>query len=257
MKKRFDGQTAVVTGGAGGIGRATVEAFARDGANVAICEIDFDAADAAARDVAETFGVKCTAYKCDVSDPANVEDVFNRVVEELGGLSILINNAGVTRDNLIYKMTEDDWDTVMGVHLRGAFVCSRAAQRVMVENTYGKIVNISSTSALGNRGQLNYSTAKAGLQGFTRTLALELGRYNINVNCVAPGFIDTEMTRATARRMGLDPEEFKKQRAQGIAVQRVGVPADVANVVAFLSSDEAGFVSGQIVYVSGGPETRR
>jgi len=257
MGKRFDGQTAIVTGGAGGIGRATVDVFARDGANVAICEIDIDAAQAAAKEVEEAFGAKCVAYKCDVSDPANVEEVFGRVVEDLGGLSILVNNAGVTRDNLIFKMTDDDWDTVMGVHLRGAFVCSRAAQRVMVENKYGKIVSISSTSALGNRGQVNYSTAKAGLQGFTRTLALELGRYNINVNCVAPGFIDTEMTRLTARRIGIDPEEYKKQRAQGIAVQRVGEPADVANVVAFLSSDDAGFVSGQIIYVSGGPETKR
>ncbi|WP_373086642.1 SDR family NAD(P)-dependent oxidoreductase, partial [Sneathiella sp.] len=193
MTKRFEGQTAVVTGGAGGIGRAIAETFARGGARVAICEINIESAIAAAKDITETFGVECAAYQCDVSDPANVEDVFGRIVDELGGLSILINNAGVTRDNLIFKMSDDDWDTVMGVHLRGAFVCSRAAQRVMVENNYGKIVNISSTSALGNRGQVNYSTAKAGLQGFTRTLALELGRYNINVNCVAPGFIDTEM----------------------------------------------------------------
>lgn len=257
MEKRFDGQVAVVTGGAGGIGKATAEVFAKGGANVAILEIDIDAAQAAASEIAAAHGTKCAAYRCDVSDMANVEDVVGSIVDELGGLSILVNNAGVTRDNLIFKMSEDDWDTVMGVHLKGAFVCSRAAQRIMVENKYGKIVNISSTSALGNRGQVNYSTAKAGLQGFTRTLALELGRYNINVNCVAPGFIDTEMTRSTAKRIGIDPEEYKKQRAENIAVRRVGVPEDVANTVAFLASDDAGFVSGQVIYVSGGPETRR
>lgn len=257
MGKRFEGRTAVVTGGAGGIGRATAETFARDGANVAILEINIDAANEAAEAIAAAHGVKCRAYKCDVSDRGNVESVFEEVVKDLGGLHILVNNAGVTRDNLIFKMSDEDWDTVMGVHLKGAFVCSRAAQKIMVENNYGRIVNLSSTSALGNRGQVNYSTAKAGLQGFTRTLALELGRFSITVNCVAPGFIDTEMTRATARRLGIEPEEYKEQRAKGIAVQRVGVPEDVANVVTFLSSDEAGFVSGQVIYVSGGPETRR
>ncbi|SLN63777.1 3-oxoacyl-ACP reductase FabG [Oceanibacterium hippocampi] len=257
MGNRFAGRTAVVTGGGGGIGRETAATFARDGANVAILDLDIATAQAAAEAIAAEHGVKAMAFECDVADPARVDATFDEIVKQLGGLDILVNNAGVTRDNLIFKMQEDDWDTVMNVHLRGAFVCSRAAQRVMVDNAYGKIVNISSTSALGNRGQVNYSTAKAGLQGFTRTLALELGRYNINVNCVAPGFIDTEMTRASARRRGFDPEDFKAERAKNIAVRRVGKPEDVANVVAFLCSDEAGFVSGQIVYVSGGPETRR
>ncbi|MEQ8322538.1 MAG: 3-oxoacyl-ACP reductase FabG [Rhodospirillales bacterium] len=257
MSKKFSGRTAVVTGGAGGIGRATAEEFARGGANVAICEINIDAASAAAEDIAKTHGVICKAYKCDVSDVADVDAMVGDVVENLGSLDILVNNAGITRDNLIFKMSDDDWDLVMGVHLKGTFVCTRAAQRIMVEKQYGKIVNISSTSALGNRGQVNYSTAKAGLQGFTRTLALELGRYNINVNCVAPGFIDTEMTQATAMRLGFDPEEYKAERAKNIAVRRVGVPQDIANTVSFLCSDESSFVSGQVIYVSGGPETRR
>lgn len=257
MSKRFSGRTAVVTGGAGGIGRATAEEFARGGANVAICEINIDAATEAAEAIAKEHGVPCKAYKCDVADVADVDAMVADIALNFGSLDILVNNAGVTRDNLIYKMSEDDWDTVMNVHLKGTFVCTRAAQRVMVDSQYGKIVNVSSTSSLGNRGQANYSTAKAGLQGFTRTLALELGRYNINVNCVAPGFIDTEMTRATAVRLGFDPEEYKAQRAKNIAVRRVGVPQDVANTVAFLCSDDASFLSGQVIYVSGGPETRR
>ncbi len=257
MTKRFSGRKAVVTGGAGGLGRATAELFARDGADVAICEIDIETAAKTANEISSAHGVKCIASECDVSNFESVETAFGGIAEDLGGLDILVNNAGVTRDNLIFKMSDTDWDTVMGVHLRGAFACSRAAQRIMVDQKFGKIVNISSTSALGNRGQVNYSTAKAGLQGFTRTLALELGRFNINVNCVAPGFIDTEMTRSTAQRLGIDPEEYKQQRAKNIAVQRVGVPQDVANVVAFLCSDDAGFVSGQVIYVSGGPETRR
>jgi 3-oxoacyl-[acyl-carrier protein] reductase len=150
-------------------------------------------------------------------------------------------------------MSDEDWDTVMNVHLKGAFHCSRAAQKYMVQQKYGRIISLSSASALGNRGQANYSTAKAGLQGFTRTLAVELGPFGITVNAVAPGFIDTEMTRATSRKMGLDPDERIAEAAKMIPVRRVGQPRDVANVICFLSSDEAGFVSGQIIYVAGGP----
>ncbi len=150
-------------------------------------------------------------------------------------------------------MSEDDWDTVLTVHLKGAFLCSRAAQKYMVHQKYGRIVSLSSASALGNRGQANYSSAKAGLQGFTRTLAIELGPFGITVNAVAPGFIDTEMTRSTARRQGLDPDEVIAHAAKTIPVRRVGQPRDVANVICFLSSEEAGFVSGQIIYVAGGP----
>jgi 3-oxoacyl-[acyl-carrier protein] reductase len=174
------------------------------------------------------------------------------VVEELGGLHILVNNAGVTRDNLLFKMTEDDWDMVMNVHLRGSFLMSRAAQSHMVGQKYGKIVNLSSVSALGNRGQANYSAAKMGLQGFTRTLALELGPFGVNVNAIAPGFIVTDMTDDTARRVGMDPEDFRKAAAERNPVRRVGYPEDIAAAAAFLCSDEASYITGQTLYVDGG-----
>jgi len=166
---------------------------------------------------------------------------------------VLVNNAGVIRDNLLFKMSDDDWDTVMGVHLRGAFLMSRAAQQHMVAQGFGRIISLSSSSALGNRGQANYSTAKAGLQGFTKTLAIELGQFGITVNAIAPGFIVTDMTAATAARVGMDFGEFQTAAAARIPVRRVGQPEDVANVASFLASDGAGFVSGQVIYVAGGP----
>jgi len=166
---------------------------------------------------------------------------------------VLVNNAGVLRDNLLFKMTESDWDTVMNVHLRGAFLCSRAAQKFMVEQKWGRIVCLSSTSALGNRGQANYSAAKAGLQGLTKTLAIELGPYGVTANAIAPGFIVTDMTAATAARVGMDFDKFQEAAATQIPVRRVGRPADIANTVSFLASEGAGFVSGQVIYVAGGP----
>ena len=256
MRNRFKGKVALVTGGARGIGLATARSFAEEGARVAICDIS----EAAAVEAVAGLGVdvvQALGAGCDVGDEAQVDAFFARVIAELGGLDILVNNAGVTRDNLLFKMSVEDWDTVMAVHLRGTFLCTRAAQRHMVEKRFGKIVNLSSTSALGNRGQANYSSAKAGLQAFTRTAAIELGPYNINVNAVAPGFVDTEMTRQTAARRGIDPEEYKKMRAKNVPLGRVGVPADIANVITFLCSEDASFVSGQIIYVKGGPETLR
>lgn len=250
------GRTAVVTGGGRGIGLAIGRRFAQNGDNVVLLDLDPGVADAAGR-IAEETGVTVKGMTCDVTDGASVTETFAAIADEFGSVDILINNAGVLRDNLIHKMSEDDWDTVMGVHLKGAYLCAKAAQTHMVPKRYGKIVNLSSTSSLGNRGQLNYSTAKAGLQGFTRTLALDLGKFSINVNCIAPGFIDTEMTRSTAERQGIAPEDYKKMKAEKIAIGRVGVPEDVANVANFLASDEASFVNGQIIYVSGGPETRR
>jgi 3-oxoacyl-[acyl-carrier protein] reductase len=176
-----------------------------------------------------------------------------KVVGELGPPSVLVNNAGVLRDNLIFKMSDDDWDTVLGVHLRGSFLMTRAAQKHMVEQRYGRIICLSSSSALGNRGQVNYSAAKAGLQGFTKTLAIELGQFGITANAVAPGFIATDMTAATAARVGMNFEDFQKAAASRIPVRRVGQPADVAHVISFLASEGAGFVSGQVIYVAGGP----
>jgi 3-oxoacyl-[acyl-carrier protein] reductase len=211
------------------------------------------AAEATAERIGARHDVASLGIKANVADGAEVDAAVQRVAAHFGSLDILVNNAGITRDNLIHKMTDDDWDSVAAVHLKGAFLCSRAAQREMVKGGWGRIVNLSSVSALGNRGQTNYATAKAGLQGMARTLSIELGRYGITVNAVAPGFIDTEMTRQTAIRMGRDPDDWKNEIASQIPVRRAGVPRDIANVIAFLCSDDASFVSGQVIYVAGGP----
>lgn len=257
MASSMLGRTAVISGGARGIGRAIAERFARNGAKIILLDLDQEAVKQTAEEIAEASGSDTLGIGCDVANRDSVEAAIEAGNARYGSIDILVNNAGVTRDNLIHKMPDEDWDLVMSVHLKGTFLCTSVAQRYMVANKYGKVVNISSTSSLGNRGQLNYSTAKAGLQGFTRTLALELGRFNINVNCIAPGFIDTEMTRATAKRLGFTPEEYKAKRAENIAIRRVGVPEDVANLASFLCDDEASYVNGQIIYLSGGPETRR
>jgi 3-oxoacyl-[acyl-carrier protein] reductase len=253
MAGRSEGRVALITGAARGIGAATAERLAEDGAAVALCDLDLAGAETSAAAIASRCGVKAIALKADVSRADEVERMVEEIVLRLGAVDILVNNAGITRDNLVHKMTEDDWDAVAGVHLRGAFLCSRAAQREMVKRNWGRIVNLSSVSALGNRGQTNYSTAKAGLQGMAKTLAIELGRYGITANAVAPGFIDSEMTRATAIRLGRDPEEWKEERAREIPVRRAGVPRDVANLIAFLCSDDASFISGQVIYIAGGP----
>jgi 3-oxoacyl-[acyl-carrier protein] reductase len=198
-------------------------------------------------------GMDAFAVRVDVTSHSEVENAVSGVVNRYGRLDILVNNAGVTKDSLIYKMTDEDWRTVMNVHLTGTFFCSRAAQKYMVENNYGRIINVSSTSALGSRGQANYAAAKAGIQGFTKTLAVELGRYSITANAVAPGFIETEMTRDTAARLGVDFDDFVAQRVQSIPVGRSGWPEDVAAAILYFASEEASFVSGQVLYVAGGP----
>ncbi|MEP6751408.1 MAG: 3-oxoacyl-ACP reductase FabG [Candidatus Dormiibacterota bacterium] len=244
---RFKDRVVLVTGGGRGIGAATAQLFAGEGAKVAVSDLD----EGPAQEVAGPIGG--LAIACNVSDRGQVESMVARTVKELGRLDVLVTCAGIIRDNLLFKMTDDDWDSVIDTHLKGTFLCAQAAQKHMVENKYGKMVFLSSTSALGNRGQTNYAAAKAGLQGMARTLAIELGPFNINVNTVAPGFVETRMTKATAERMGVDYEAFKLGAASQIPLRRVGQPEDIANVIAFLCSDEAGFVSGQNIYIRGGP----
>lgn len=251
---RLTDRVALVTGAARGIGAAIATRLAADGAAVAVLDLEESGTSDTVAAITDAGGT-AIGLGCDVADADQVEAAVARTATELGRLDILVNNAGVIRDNLLFKMTEDDWDTVLGVHLRGAFLCSRAAQKHMVEQRFGKIVNLSSTSALGNRGQANYSAAKAGMQGLTKTLAIELGPFGINVNAVAPGFIVTAMTDQTARRMGMDPEQLRQTVADSTPLRRPGVPDDVAGVVSFLVSDDASYVSGQVIYVAGGPRT--
>jgi 3-oxoacyl-[acyl-carrier protein] reductase len=245
-------RVAVVTGGARGIGAAVARRLAADGLAVAV--IDLRREDCAGTvDAITAAGGRALAVAADVSDSGQVSAAVETIVAELGPPAVLVNNAGVIRDNLLFKMTEEDWDTVLGVHLRGAFLMSRACQKHMVDARWGRIVNLSSSSALGNRGQANYSAAKAGMQGFTKTLAIELGQFGITANAIAPGFIVTDMTAATAARVGMEFEAFQQAAASQIPVRRVGQPDDIAHVASFLASEGAGFVSGQVIYVAGGP----
>ena len=245
----FEGRVAVVTGAAQGIGAAILRRFAAGGAKVAGLDLQEDGV----TQVIDEAGATGIGVACDVTNREQVEAAIARANDELGSVDILINNAGVTRDNLLFRMTDEDFDTVMAIHLKGAFLCTRAAQKYMVEKRYGKIVMMSSRSALGNRGQTNYSAAKAGLQGMVRAVSIELGPFGINVNAIAPGHIETAMTRATAERMGVDYEQMKERTIERSAIKRVGQPEDVANLAAFLVSDESSYITGQTIYISGGP----
>jgi 3-oxoacyl-[acyl-carrier protein] reductase len=245
-------RTAIVTGAARGIGAATAKRLAAAGHAVAVLDLD----ESACADTVSAItgaGGRALAVGVDVADAAQVETAVQRVADELGAPTILVNNAGITRDNLLFKMTEDDWDAVINVHRRGSFLMTRAVQGFMTKEKFGRIVNLSSSSAQGNRGQVNYSAAKAGLQGFTKTLAIELGKFGVTANAVAPGFIQTEMTKMTAERLGVSFEDFIAHSAAAIPVQRVGQPEDIAATIGFLCSEDAGFVSGQVIYVAGGP----
>ncbi|MHC3003971.1 3-oxoacyl-ACP reductase FabG [Gordonia metallireducens] len=246
-------KTAIVTGAARGIGAAVAKRLADDGLAVAVLDLDADACADTVKAITDKGG-KAIAVGANVADEASVQAAVEKVAAELGGPTVVVNNAGITRDNLLFKMTVEDWDAVMAVHLRGAFNVTKAAQKYMVDAGWGRIVNLSSTSALGNRGQVNYSAAKAGMQGFTKTLAIELGKFGVTANAIAPGFIETEMTAATAERVGVPFEDFKKAAAAQIPVNRVGVPEDIAHTASFFISEGAGFVSGQVVYVAGGPK---
>ncbi|MGI5219243.1 3-oxoacyl-ACP reductase FabG [Nocardia sp. CA-290969] len=246
-------RTAIVTGAARGIGAAVALRLASDGYAVAVVDLDETASEATVEQIAAEGG-RAVAVGADVADEQQVRAAVDRVRSELGAPVVLVNNAGIIRDNLMFKMTVEDWNAVMSVHLRGAFLMTRAVQADMVEAKFGRIVNMSSTAALGNRGQVNYSAAKAGLQGFTKTLAIELGKFGVTANAIAPGFIRTDMTAATAARMGMDFADLIAAGEKAIPVGRVGEPEDVAHTVSFLASQDAGFVSGQVIYVSGGPQ---
>lgn len=248
----IDSRTAIVTGAARGIGASIAHRLATQGASVAVLDLDEAACSKVVDDI-RGHGGTALAVGADVADEAAVARAVDRVVSELGPPCVLVNNAGITRDNLLFKMTVDDWDAVMNVHLRGSFLMARAVQSHMVHASFGRIINVSSTSALGNRGQANYSAAKAALQGFTKTLALELGRFGVTVNAVAPGFIETEMTLATAERMEITFDQLKQSGEMSIAVGRIGQPEDIAHTVAFFAAEDSGFVSGQVLYVAGGP----
>lgn len=251
MSRRLEGKIAIVTGSGKGIGAATAKRLAADGAKVAVIDLkeEFGAETVSAIQAA---GGEAIAVGCNVAVAEEVANAVEKVASHFGRIDILVNNAGVTRDALTFKMTEEDWDLVLDTHLKGSFLFAKAVQKYMVEQKYGKIVNTSSIGASGKRGQANYSSAKAGLIALTRTLAIELGSFNINVNAVAPGFIATDMTRSTAERQGLNFDDIVREASKKIPIRRVGAPEDVANVVAFLVSEDASYVTGETIPVGGG-----
>ena len=247
-------RVAIVTGAGRGIGAAIAHRLAADGMSVGVVDLDEQGSRRTAKEIIENGG-RAIPIGADVADETAAGNAVQQTAAELGPVTVLVNSAGIIRDNLIFRMSTADWDSVMDVHLRGAFLMTRAAQTHMTQAKWGRIVNISSTSALGNRGQANYAAAKAGLIGFTKTLALELGKFGVTANAIAPGFVETEMTAATAARQGLDFEEWKSSIARDIPLGRIGQPEDIAAVASFLCSEDAGYVSGQVIYVSGGAKS--
>lgn len=247
-------RVALVTGGAGAIGAAVCERLARRGIAVAIIDIDADRAAAVARSVARQTGVACLAVPADISDAGAVRRAVQRVTDDVGPIDTLVNNAGTLQNAPLSLMTEGDWDAVLDVHLKGAFLCSRAVLPHMTTGRFGRIINISSGAVRGSdRGHANYASAKAGLLGLTTALAAELGPWGITVNAVAPGVIRSDMTRATADQLGQTFAEYEDSRARSISVRRIGEPEDVAHAVAFFAGEQASFVNGQVLFVAGGP----
>ncbi len=242
----FEGKTAVVTGGSRGLGRAVCLELAGGGANVALCYAGNEAAAKETAAAVEAAGGHALALRCDVCDAAQVDALFKAAAEEFGRVDILVNNAGITRDNLLLRMSEEDFDAVIAANLRGAFLCMKAASRRMLKQRYGRIVNLSSVVALrGNAGQVNYAASKAGIIGMTKSLAKELAARGVTVNAVAPGFIETDMTAVL-------PEAAREAARSAIPLGRLGAPEDVARAVAFLASGEAAYITGQVLAVDGG-----
>lgn len=239
------GQVALVTGGARGIGRSIAEGLARRGANVAIADINEGEAVKTSAEITKS-GVRAIGIGLDVSKSEQVMKSFEIIMKEFGKLDILVNNAGITRDNLLLRMKEDDWDAVIGINLKGAFLCSKEAVKIMSRQRYGRIVSVSSVVAfMGNPGQANYSASKAGLIGLTKTIAKEYAGRGITSNAIAPGFISTAMTDKL-------PDTVKEEMKKAIPMSRFGSPEDVANAVLFLSSPESGYITGQVIHVNGG-----
>ncbi|MGG3915980.1 3-oxoacyl-ACP reductase FabG [Rossellomorea vietnamensis] len=250
---QLENQIAIVTGASRGIGREISKKLAFEGATIYLVDIHEQALlETYHQFMEENLSVK--TITADVTNEAEVEELFAEVERDQGKVDIVINNAGIIRDNLLYKMSSTDWDDVINVHLKGTFLCSKYAQKSMVKNQYGRIINLSSVSALGSRGQANYAAAKAGIQGFTKTLAIELGKYNITVNAIAPGFIMTDMTKAVAERLGIPFEELIEAKVKHIPVNRAGTPEDIAQAASFFASPDSSFISGQVLYVAGGPK---
>ena len=251
---KLENKVAVVTGAGRGIGKAIANRFAEEGARVVVSDIDLAYAENVVGRLKKA-GREALAFKADVSSWYEVAQMFKAAEKRYGGVDILVNNAGIRRDAPLHKMSEGDWDAAITTQVRGCFNCARAAQKNMVRQNYGKIVNISSTvpASLGERGQSAYASVSAAVQGFTVALALELGRYGINVNCICPEYIDTEMVRNTARKEGMYLDDYRRFATARIPLKRMGTPEDIANVALFLVSDESSFVSGQVINVRGGP----
>lgn len=239
------GHTAIVTGGGRGIGKSIAEALAKKGVNIAVVGTNLEVAAQTSLDL-QSIGVKSIAIQADVSISSDVKNIFDKTVSEFGKVDILVNNAGITRDSLIIRMKDEDWDKVINVNLKGTFLCSREAVKIMLKQKYGRIVNISSIVAfMGNIGQANYSASKAGISGLTKTIAKEYANRGITVNAVAPGFITTAMTESI-------PENIKNEMLKSIPMSRFGTTADIANAVVFFASPDAGYITGQLLHVNGG-----
>lgn len=252
MNQELAGQIAIVTGAAKGIGLAIAKTLGEHGAHVYLWDILEDELNHAKKTL-DHLGIKNDTMTVNVTEETEVKQAMESIGQQHGKIDILVNNAGIIRDQLLFKMSLLDWEQVMDVHLKGAFLCSHYAQTWMVKQKYGRIINLSSTSALGNRGQANYAAAKAGIQGFTKTLAIELGPFHITANAIAPGFIETDMTKSVADRIGISYEELKQEKIKQIPVRRIGQPEDIAHAALFFALPASSYISGQVLYVAGGP----